>query len=456
MNFKRFMKSAFCGIACAAAVLSFSGCDKYGKMLRDDPEEYIETVMKNTAEEMLKSKNEDISDVISKASENGTFTVDFEAEGVKFSGEMYADENQGAMSQSYTLANGGQSAQLYVYGDRDGMKFGTVGQSGSHIYDVKFSDLKEKMAASIFNPDSGSAYALDSKTYAMYMGYAEEIAAAIGQETTVSDNNKQTVIGDYFKDRGRTVKEKVDTDIGGENVRANIISYTLNKDDLNELTDRLAENYDGADPSEEATLNYIKKSLDNLESCNMEITFFVNSKTHVLMKSDINVATTPDGGFTSEMYAEILLGADPANAAEQSIRIGGGSGGEDAYYLISSTRTENGSPLIITSTTDSGTEQLASVSTVIDGDSYSVSADILSEYSAGISGTLTYDDSSVTATVDSISFGNFSYAPSAVAVMRKGGEILKLDADKEFLDITEEELTELLDNIDADFTGIFE
>lgn len=456
MNFKRFMKSAFCGIACAAAALSFSGCDKYGKMLRDDPEEYIETVMKNTAEEMLKSKNEDISDVISKASENGTFTVDFEAEGVKFSGEMYADENQGAMSQSYTLANGGQSAQLYVYGDRDGMKFGTVGQSGSHIYDVKFSDLKEKMAASIFNPDSGSAYALDSKTYAMYMGYAEEIAAAIGQETTVSDNNKQPVIEDYFKDRGRTVKEKVDTDIGGERVRANIISYTLNKDDLNELTDRVMENYDGSDPEEEAALNYIKKSLDNLESCNMAITFFVNSKTHVLMKSDINVATTPDGGFTSEMYAEILLGADPANAAEQSIRIGGGSGGEDAYYLISSTRTENGSSLIITSTSGGETEQLFSLSTVIDGDNYSVSADIGSDNSAGISGTLTYDDSSVTATVDSISFGNFSYAPSAVAVMRKGGEILKLDADKEFLDITEEELTELMENISSDFSGIFE
>lgn len=450
------MKSAFCGIACAAAALSFSGCDKYGKMLRDDPEEYIETVMKNTAEEMLKSKNEDISDVISKASENGTFTIDFEVEGVKFSGEMYADENQGAMSQSYTLANGGQSAQLYVYGDRDGMKFGTVGQSGSHIYDVKFSDLKEKMAASIFNPDSGSAYALDSKTYAMYMGYAEEIASAIGQETEVSDNNKQPVIEDYFKNRGRTVSEKVDTDIGGENVRANIITYTLNKDDINELTDRLAENYDGADPSEEATLNYIKKNLEYLDDCVMTITFFVNSRTHVLMKSDINVATTSDSGYTSEMYAEIILGADPANASEQSIRFGANDDGEDEFYLISSTRIENGSSLTVTETIGGATEQLFSMSTVIDGDSYTVSADIGSDNSAGISGTLTYDDNSATATVDSISFGNFSYAPSAVVVMRKGGEILKLDADKEFLTVTEDELTELMENISSDFSGIFE
>lgn len=456
MNLKRFMKSAFCGIACAAAALSFSGCDKYGKMLRDDPEEYIETVMKNTAEEMLKSKNEDISDVISKASENGTFTIDFEVEGVKFSGEMYADENQGAMSQSYTLANGGQSAQLYVYGDRDGMKFGTVGQSGSHIYDVKFSDLKEKMAASIFNPDSGSAYALDSKTYAMYMGYAEEIASAIGQETEVSDNNKQPVIEDYFKNRGRTVSEKVDTDIGGENVRANIITYTLNKDDINELTDRLAENYDGADPSEEATLNYIKKNLEYLDDCVMTITFFVNSRTHVLMKSDINVATTSDSGYTSEMYAEIILGADPANASEQSIRFGANDDGEDEFYLISSTRIENGSSLTVTETIGGATEQLFSMSTVIDGDSYTVSADIGSDNSAGISGTLTYDDNSATATVDSISFGNFSYAPSAVVVMRKGGEILKLDADKEFLTVTEDELTELMENISSDFSGIFE
>lgn len=96
------------------------------------------------------------------------------------------------------------------------------------------------------------------------------------------------------------------------------------------------------------------------------------------------------------------------------------------------------------------------MSTVIDGDSYTVSADIGSDNSAGISGTLTYDDSSVTATVDSISFGNFSYAPSAVVVMRKGGEILKLDADKEFLTVTEDELTELMENISSDFSGIFE
>lgn len=454
MNLKRFMKSAACGIACAAAVLSFSGCDKYSRMLRDDPEEYIGTVMKNTAEEMLKNKNEDISNVIGKASENGTFTIDFEVEGMKFSGEMYADENQGAMSQSYTASSGGQSVQLYIYGDKDGMKFGTVGQSGSHIYDMKFSDLKEKMAASVFNPDSGSAYALDSETYAMYMEYAEEIASAVGQSTEVSDK-QQSVVEDYFKDRGPTVEEKVDTDIGGESVKANIITYTLNKDDLNELTDRLTENYEGADPSEEAALDYIKKSLENLESCDMTITFFVNSKTHVLMKSEIGVATTPNGGTASEMFAEIFLGADPANAAEQSLRFGT-AGEEENYCLISSSRTENGSSLTVTEKSGGETEQLFSMSTVIDGDSYTVSADIGSDYSAGISGTLTYDDSSVTATVDSISLGNFSYAPSAEIGIRKGGELLKLDADKEFLTLTEDELTELMENISSDFSDIFE
>ena len=106
-------------------------------------------------------------------------------------------------------------------------------------------------------------------------------------------------------------------------------------------------------------------------------------------------------------------------------------------------------------TNNGETNQLAKLSATLDGDSYTVSADI-SDYSLGIKGTLTYDDSSVKATVDSVSFGSFSYAPNAEIGVRKGGEILKLDADKEFLDITEEELTELIENIQSDILGIFE
>lgn len=449
MNLKRFLKTAACGIACAAAVLSFTGCDKYSKMLKDDPESYIGTVMQNTAAEMSKGKNETISDVLSKAAENGTFTVDFEVEGIKFSGELYADEKQGATSQSYTVANNGQSVQLYIYGDKDGMKLGTIGQSGSHIYDVKFSNIKEKLAASIFNPDSDSYYAMDSETYSQFMEYAEEIAAAIGQDAKDSDEYDHT-IDDYFKEHGRTVEEKVDTDIGGESVKANIITYTLDKDELKELTNKLSENMD----TDEATLDYIKKSLDVVESCDMTVKFYVNSKTHVLMRAEVNVNTTADGE-SAKMYIDALLGADPANATEQSIRFGVSGDGEEEYYLISSSRTENGSSMTITETSDGETEQVAKLSTTLDGDSYTVSADI-SDYSLGINGTLTYDDSSVNVTVDSVSFGNFSYAPSAKVSVRKGGEILKLDAEKEFLDITEEELNELIENIQSDISGIFE
>ena len=454
MNLKRFLKSAACGIACAAAVLSFTGCDKYSKMLKDNPEEYIETAMENTVKEMSKGKNETISDVLSKASENGTFTIDFDVEGIKFSGEMYADENQGSMSQSYTVANNGQSAQIYVYGDKDVMKFGTIGQSGSHIYDIKFSDIADKLGASIFNPDSGSFYAMDSETYGQFMKYAEEIAAAIGQEAKDSDKYENTV-ENYFKDHGRTIAEKVDTDIGGERVNANIITYILTKDELKELTEQLMENYDGTDIDKEDAMNDIMEAFDRLDDCYMNITFYVNSKTHVMMRAEVNAAVTANGEPTAEMYADILLGADPAHTEEESIRFGVSNDAEEAYYLISSSRTENGSSLTITKTNNGETDQLAKLSATLDGDSYTVSADI-SDYNLGIKGTLTYDDSSVKATVDSVSFGSFSYAPNAEVGVRKGGEILKLDADKEFLDITEEELTELIENIQSDILGIFE
>lgn len=454
MNLKRLLKTAVCGIACAAAVLSFTGCDKYSKMLKDDPEEYIGTVIENTAKEMSKGKNETISDVLSKASENGTFTIDFEVEGIKFSGELYADEKQDAMSQSYTIANNGQSAKIYIYGDKDGMKFGTIGQSGSHIYDMKFSNIKEKLAASIFNPDSDSYYAMDSETYSQFMEYAEEIAAAIGQEAKDSDKYENTV-ENYFKDNGRTVAEKVDTDIGGERVNANIITYVLTKEELKELTEQIMENYDGKDIDKEDAMNEIMESFDKLDDCCVNITFYVNSKTHVLMRAEVNADITASGESTVEMYADILLGADPANAKEQSIRFGVSNDEEEAYYLISSSREENGSSLTITETSGGETEQLVKLSTTLDGDSYTVSADI-SDYSLGINGTLTYDDSSVNVTVDSVSFGSFSYAPSAEVSVRKGGEILKLDAEKEFLDITEDELTELIENIQSDISGIFE
>ena len=144
-KFIRAAKSSAAAVLCAVGVMSLSGCENYGKMLRDAPDEYIETAMENTMESIGGKTFTEERKLLEQALEDGSFSLGFEAEGITFNGVCEVNEKSNAVSQMYTLSNAeGNSAQVYVYADKDGFKFGTIGDSGSHIYDVTLESLAGK------------------------------------------------------------------------------------------------------------------------------------------------------------------------------------------------------------------------------------------------------------------------------------------------------------------------
>lgn len=462
MNFKKFVRSAACTALCAAGALTMSGCNNYGKMIREQPEEYIEMAAENTAGAIFKSRiSDEYSPIFNEALKDGTFTLDFEAEGIKFSGECSVNEKPGAVSQSCTLTGSkGTSAQIYVYADESGMKFGTVGQSGSHIYDVNFSTLAEKLAASIFAPDSDSSYALDQGSYDSLLGSLGEIDSAAAENEEIA-NKYQEIIDSYFANHKPITEEKIDADIGGETVKSNVFTYNIPCEDVKSLANQFIDiAAEEMGESSEDMKDRLQELLDSIEDCEVTLTYYINSKTNVLMKSDFTFDVTADGE-SGEIYINAFYGADPENSEKQSFRLGMRDDTEDNYFLADIVSGENRSEVSVTMYDDGEETKLLTLTSERSGDFYTITADLPdTKYSASIEGTVTADKNSFDLTVDKISAADgaaeFSYSPKAAVNVRKGGELLKLDAEKEFLDITEIEMDELIEIIHADFSAVFE
>lgn len=125
-KFFKAVKTTAITALCAVGMLSMSGCENYGKMLRDTPDEYIDMAMENTMESIGGNTFTEEKKLFEQALEDGSFSLGFEVEGITFNGVCEVSEKANAVSQMYTLSNAeGISAQIYVYADEGGFKFGT-------------------------------------------------------------------------------------------------------------------------------------------------------------------------------------------------------------------------------------------------------------------------------------------------------------------------------------------
>lgn len=451
----------------AACVLLMSGCTDYGKMMKEEPQKYISTASENTMETMVKGNFPEEYAILNEASKNGSFTAEFEVKGIKFRGEGYLNEADSLSSQMYTLSDtAGNSAQVFLSASGDLLKIGTVGASGSHIYSIAADTFEEKLAGSIFAPDSGSEYALAQEDYDMLIGYAAEIDSAIeGDENDAYHD----IINNFMESHPPVVQEKTDADVAGETVTANILTYDLTKDDIRLLAEQLTDQAAADGEMEDDEKSDLMSMLDELEDCTMNIVYTVNSKSNMLMKADINADLT-QSDEKNAFHIGIVYGADPAASDKQSFAFEYSVDyPEDEEYLEDAewniyadvTRGENSSETVISMVDEGETTQLAVITYEKNGDNYTVTANIPeAELTGKMEGTIVTDKDSVTVTIDRLSAvedaAEISYSPKAVLTIRKGGEMLDLDAEKEFLDITEEELDTLIENISEDFSKVFE
>lgn len=468
-RFFRGLKLAVCATAAAAAAVTMSGCTNYTKMLNEQPADYISMAQENTMKAIAGNGFGEEHKLLQEACKDGSFKLNFEVEGVGFSGELYVSEKDEKTAQLYKLTGTeGTSAEVYLYTGKDGLKIGTNGNSGRHVYDVTFEGLAEKLAASIFAPDSGSEYAMEQKEYDAVVQYINEMPAAIEGDGSEAADEFSAILENFASAHPPVTEEKVDTDIGGETVSANIVTYSYTKEDIASVTEQLVDLYlnEYADEkdfeyySKDEQKEQIMSLFDEIDSCDLKIVHYVNSKSHMLMMTDTDILVTV-GDETMCVSIDALYGADPENSASQSYRASISDNSDELAFRADVARGENGSSMTMF-VTDSGEEQeLATLASSKDGENYTITLDIPSEeISCKAEGTIKTDKKSFEITLDKVSAttgsAEVSYLPKGVVTVEKGGTMPELDADKEFLDITEEELDTLLENIESDFTAVME
>lgn len=493
-----FLKIAACA---AAGIMAMTGCTNYSKMLEEEPQEYVSLAAENTAEAIVADSFSDEYKLIEEAVNDGSFLLEFEVEGIKFSAEGYANEKDQIVSQLYTLTGSkGTSAKVYAFMENNIIKFGTIGNSGTHIYSLDIKNLENKLASSIFHPDSGSYYAISESDYEMLLEYAAQIDAAIKGENKNDDDDKysdfEDIINDCLEKYPPVTSEKVDTTINGETVSANIVQYDIPKEGLREIAALLVDEMlkqqsviaTQSSYSNEDVKAEMLSELDKLDDYSLQLVYYINSKTNQLMESDARLswAEKPEPESNSEdgydyvmsyntnakydVSASIIYGADPASAEKQSVRIDFNIDyyDDDSFLTDTSgsliadiTKSETKTEVHITLSADGETMDLATITAEKNGDDYSVTVNIPeADITAGMTGTLKQDKDSFTMTIDRL-FLNYSstemaYLPKAVLTVKKGGEMLDLDAEKDFFDITEDELDALVENVEADFEAVFE
>ncbi len=464
----RGFKAVFCGTLAAASALAMSGCTNYTKMLNEQPAEYISMAQENTVNAIAGNSFGAERKLLGEACKDGSLKLDFEVEGVGFSGELYVSEKDEKTAQLYKLTGTeGTSAEVYLYTGKDGFKIGTNGNSGRHVYDITFEGFAEKLAASIFAPDSGSEYAMDQESYDALLEYIDGISAAIEGNTEPADN-MTALFENFAENHSPVTEEKVEADIGGETVSANTVTYSYSKDDIvymwEEFVDVYIDDYMDETAFEYYTKDEMKEQMmsvfDGIDGCDLKIVHYVNSKSHALMMSDVDLLVTVDDE-TACFFMDALYGADPENSDKQSFRAGISGDGEEYFIAADLTQEENGSSVVISLSEDGEASEVAVLASYRDGEDYKLTLDIPDEeISCSAEGTIKTDKKSFEITLDKVSAttgsAEVSYMPNGVVTVEKGTPMPELDADGEILDITEEELDTLLENIESDFTAVME
>lgn len=467
-RFFRGLKGAVCGTVAAAATIAMSGCTNYTKMLNEQPAEYISMAQENTMNAIAGNSLGAENKLLGEACKDGSLKLDFEIEGVGFSGELYISEKDEKAAQIYKLTGTeGTSAELYFYTGKDGLKFGTNGNSGRHVYDVTFEGFAEKLASSIFAPDSGTEYAMEQESYNLLHQYIEGISSTV-EESEAPADKMTALFNDFAEIYTPVTEEKVESDIGGETVSANMVTYSYSKDDIvymwEEFVDVYLDDYMDETAFEYYTRDELKEQMmsvfDGIDGCELKIVHYVNSKGHALMMSDIDLIVTV-GDETACFFMDALYGAEPENSDKQSFKAGISGDGDEYCITADLTREENGSSVAVALSENGEVTELASFASRRDGENYKLTLDIPdSEISCSAEGTIKTDKKSFEITLDKVSAttgsAEVSYMPNGVVIVEKGTPMPELDADGELLALTEEEFDTLMENLESDFTAVMQ
>ncbi len=468
-KFSRFLK---CTAAAALCALTFSGCDKYSKMMDEDPQGYINLATENTTEAMVKSAFAEEAAVIEKALKDGTAGFSFDIEGVKFNADAYVNEADKKTSQLYTVAIGEEKVDIYAAANDTSVKFGTIGKSGEHIYEINAKTIAEDLKASIFAPGSGSSLEIPQEDFDMIIETISEAVATIeGGEEKLPESYAEIekIIDEMMSEV--VVEKKVDVKVAETDVKANILTFNFNKEDMKKLFDAYIDIAmeemiaQGEEVSKEEMTAEFNAVFDSISKFDMTLVYYVNSKTHCLMQMDckLDMAVTAEEE-SQNVKADIVVsyGADPAASDKMTVEMTIEAGGETIVVdIISERKSENETEVKINAAMQGMTMEVVVLNFKKDGENYTISANVpVIEAKATANGTFKTTGSSIEATVDKITYamateeieGNVENL-NIKCYIKQGGEYVDKTA-KGFFTLTEEDLMADIEAIGNDFGAL--
>lgn len=466
MKKTKLIKVAAAAAACSVTMVTMSGCQAYNmhKMLTETPFEYVSLARQNSKDAMSNGLFSDELKLAQKTLEKGSIVLDVDTDTLDFSSETAIDGEAKQASQLFTFENdSGDSAKIYLYADENLLKVGTDGKSGQNVYDISFDTAIEKLASSIFAPNSGSMYSLDEESYHLLADAFANLSSAMDSAKSSAEpsNDYQSIIKDYMSSHSPEVHEKAEADIGGTSVTANVVVYNIPTDDVKNILKQYAELL-SSNPASDFHDADVKKefnsTVDEIEKCDIKVVHCVNNKTHTLMKTEIDVDAGMDGE-TAEAKLVITYGVDPAVSGQKAVLIIK-SGENTAEFAAESVKSDTSSSIWVNMTENGTTEQLVNIALNKNDNIYNISLEIpAEEMSLTIDGKAEKSLTSANITVENIKFKSGdeeqSLPVNASIKADQEGKVTILDSKGSLFDITEDDINNLVLNIQNDFSPIF-
>ncbi|MBQ7980819.1 MAG: hypothetical protein IJ305_04335 [Oscillospiraceae bacterium] len=468
-NFGRIVK---CTAAAAVCILAFSGCENYNNMMDETPQEYVNMAAENTTEAMVKSAFAEEAAIIEKAVKDGTMGFSFSYDDIKMNMDSYVNEADKKSSGTYVMEIGGEKAEIYYAVNGDSFKVGESGKSGENVFEFNAKTLADDLAGSIFAPGSGSSMEIPQEDYDMIVEYLGQVSSALegeGEETSEKYAEAEKLINDMMSEA--TVEKKVDITVDETEVKANILTFNFDKADMEQILDACVDiameemAAQGEEVSKEELTAELDEVMNSISKMDIELVYYVNSKTHCLMQMDC----TADMTMTVEEETQDIkldmvtsYGADPETSNEVNVEITIEAAGEEVVVeILSERKSENETEVAISASVQGVSMEVVVLNFKRDGENYTISAEVpVAEAEATVEGTFKNDGKSVEATVEKVTYamateeieGNVENL-NIKGYIKQGGEFDDREA-KNFFELTEEELMTIVENISNDFGAL--
>lgn len=449
------MKKIIVLAATIIAAALMSGCTNYKKMAQDDPVDYLTIAAQNTFKAVSEKNILDITSQAYNAINSGTVTVAFNSDSINAScSAISADKNQ----KGYTMdiSNGDTFINGKMYLGNDSFAFSIKNDDDSYEYIVPFDKFENRFRNSIWASDSNSRYSLTSSDEDAIINYVEQLQDSMNKKGELNTIKQLKKLKSEF--------EETDVTASDGTYPAYVITYNLSDEELIELVENIGDNSIDNDSYKEMA-DTIKRY-----EISLKLSFEVNKKTNTL----ISVSGKLKGNDSTTVTLKLDFGGKPDSVDEYSFKLNA-SDEYDSYTISGSFLTESDSKTSETYTLklkyhddyddidlkckteyDKKSHEFSSKFTVFSG-SESVDAKLSGKIETSKKASSIIIDNiggDLKDTIDEVLDNAGEYRISLT--FSEKAELEKLNKGEDLLDISEQDLSDMMDSVNDSFENLFE